>query len=148
MLERYGEAYVNTVADKDRLEHIVSIPQLRSLLITVMRPNPDTPDDDLDTELEERMRKLKARRYQERLDATAGQSLEPDEEAMTLARVATRNGEVEAIGRNQDGVTEIRSTKDHPMIEAERFDPEKTADKYVFRSLASRLIRRAASRSC
>lgn len=140
--EKYGSIEVSPVSDKEGLSEVLSIYSLRSLTMTIMRPNPGDTLAGQTAEFFRRLERQNAKQLQERYDAMPGQALEPDEDTRQVAEVAAQNGEVVASGRNESGITETRSTKDHPAIEAERFDPDVTSPRNAFVGAAVRLVKR------
>jgi Domain of unknown function (DUF4747) len=142
---RYGTSDVSAVADREGVAEVLNIYALRSLVMTIMRPNSDTLAG-LTRDIQARLQRQNARQLQQRYDVVPGQALSPDEETRELADVAAQNGEVVASGRDEDGIVQTRSTKDHPAIEAERFDPDVTSARAAFLNAARRLARRIAER--
>jgi len=134
-----GEIIVNLIKDQDRLEDIVGLATLKRLIILLERPNADDLGG-LDEEVEDRLRRNNARSIEEKFESIGGESLEPDEETMQLARVAAANGNVVSHGQTLDGTTVDRSLSEHPLIERLTFDPNEMLDFQALKVLANRLI--------
>jgi hypothetical protein len=133
------EATVET--DDEKIEEIVTSPSLTSLEITVKRPN---PDDDSDADEVEVFRKLKeegARKKTIKLQAASGKAIVPNRETQTFARVARSNGNVIAKERKEDGRLRTLSTKEHPLIEQQSYDPNQTTRASAFSEAARKLLR-------
>ncbi|UFW69199.1 DUF4747 family protein [Bradyrhizobium sp. WU425] len=105
---------VTVVPSAEALDMIFAMPRLKKLEINVVRPNPDS----LDEQEERILQKLLDQGAKEQtvvLKKRPGiQKLTPDEDTRTLAKVAANNGSVSAEGRDDDGKTVFESTKDHP----------------------------------
>jgi hypothetical protein len=105
---------VTVVPSTEALEKIFAIPKLRKLEINVVRPNPDS----LDEQEERILKKLLDQGAKEQtiiLKKRAGvQKLEPNGETKMLATVAANNGSVSGEGKDEDGKPVFESTKDHP----------------------------------
>lgn len=144
IVSKYGHVETSIVADHESLDDVFGFHTLKAITITILRPNPDDFGH-LDEQIEDRLIRQNARSLELSYDAVPGQSLEPEELTKNLAPVATRNGEVIASGRNEDGTMETRSTKDHPMIESQRFDPDVLSEAQAFRAAATRLVQRLSS---
>ena len=76
------------------------MPRLRHLHIELTRPNADTLGL-ARRKVMERLQNMNAQSQAIEFHAQRGESLEPDEEARTLAAVAQSNGYVEAQPRNE-----------------------------------------------
>lgn len=109
----YGDVVVTLTQSHDVLEQIFAMPQLRSLTIHLVRPNPDSLAE-VAAEIWERLQRNHAESVEETYKARSGESLDPDEKTKKLAQVALDNGFVAAHGTDADGRTKDESTKNHP----------------------------------
>lgn len=107
---------VTVVPSAEALDRIFLMPRLRKLEINIVRPNPDS----LDEQEERILQKLLDQGAKEQtviLKKRPGvPKLTPDEETTTLAQVASFNGFVSGEGKNEDGKAIFESTRDHPKI--------------------------------
>jgi hypothetical protein len=105
---------VTIVPSTEALEMIFAIPRLREMEINVVRPNPDS----LDEQEERILQKLLDQGAKEQtliLKKRAGvPNLQPDDETRMLAAVAANNGYVSGKGKDEDGKPVFESTRDHP----------------------------------
>lgn len=111
------EMEVTLIPQDDALEYVLGFKRLDRIEILVKLPN----NDDITTETNRvlsRLREQNAKSEKSVLTRAAGtDGLEPDEEHMTLARVAAAgNGRVETTGQDEDGEKGERSTKEKPKI--------------------------------
>ncbi|MGK7871462.1 DUF4747 family protein [Falsiroseomonas sp. E2-1-a20] len=141
---KFGPVAVSMVADRDQLEAIIGIPDLKRLRIYVKRPNPDDLGD-YDTFWENKLVRQGANSIDVVYEAEGKESIRPDEETRQFAELATRNGEIEAVGIDADGNRVERSTREHPTLEPLRYDPEHTTHEQAFRSAALTLVKRIMS---
>jgi len=145
LLQVYGPVSVSVMSDREQLDEIIALPDLKRLRIFVKLPNPD----DLgryDAEIEARLRRQNATSLEQTYKSEGGASLAPDDTTMALADVATRNGEVQAEGYDAGGRRVTRSTNEHPALEKFRYDPDTISGLQAFISAANGLmakIRRA-----
>jgi len=107
------ELNVHIVQASDGLKQILGLQQLRSLEITISRPNPDGPGD-LAAELLGGLDAQNATKGVYSLIAQKGQSLKPSQKAIELANFALENGNVAASGKNEKGQTKHLDTEKHP----------------------------------
>jgi hypothetical protein len=120
---RFGKVDMTIMPDKQTLSRILKLHRLAKLTIDVSRPNPDDNAED-DDEVFERMRDQGARRMVQVMTAEAGESIKPDEVTAQLARVASRNGKVSAVGYTADGQKIEESTVNVPWRESVAYNPD------------------------
>lgn len=122
-LTDFPEIEVTVIPDTDSLESMLQLYKLEKLTIYLKRPNPD----DLGGEEPDWLRKLErqnARSLQTELISEREESIHPDEDSNSLARVASRNGKVVVKGKNAAGVSVEKSTEDIPLVETVIHNPE------------------------
>jgi hypothetical protein len=123
LIERFGTVEVTVLPDQEQLDTILKIPYMSSLIIEVTRPNPDDFGVEEQRVLE-RLNNQGARKIKEILTATSQDTLNPDEQTRTLARVASQNGSVSVTGLDAGGKRLEMSTQQHPWKESVTYNPE------------------------
>lgn len=144
LMEKYGEISVDLVADSERLKDILEMDSLKHLKITVRKPNPDDLGG-IEDEVQQRLLDEHARSLTEETEATPGSSLTPTKRTKNLAKVATKNGEVEAYGKNEVGAVIRRSTIDHPVQVTRKFDPDFVPERSAFVSTARVIVQKISA---
>lgn len=109
------EIAVTALPDQEALDEVLSVPGLHRLELQFKRPNPDDGAMDHEARFEERLAAMNVKSMQETFSAGAGQVLLPDEQLKAEAAVASRNGNVIGIGKNDNGTPIERTTKSKPM---------------------------------
>ena len=144
LVHEYGSAAVSLVSDKDQLDAIIGMHRLRKLDILVKRPNPDDLGS-YDSIMEQRLLNQGAASVRVEYEASAHETIKPDENTRKLAESATHNGSVKAEGTDASGRRLVRSTEDHPALEGERYDPSARTEQQAFRSAAGNILKRISS---
>ena len=99
--ERFpGGVDVSIATDKKDIDRLLQLHSLRSLVITIERPNPKEDEDDA-TVYERMRRRGISKERREYKKAPNENSIHPDEELYNLAHIAAENGKVEVTGRDQ-----------------------------------------------
>lgn len=114
---------VTVEPDRDTITQILKIKYLKRLEISLVRPNPD----DLNAAEKRLLRKLSrqdARQMDVKLHADSNGDLNPDQETITLAKVAASNGAVVGHGRDAANNPVMKSTVDQPWREVAQFDED------------------------
>lgn len=114
---------VTAIPDSLALEKMWAIPTLNKIVIELKRPNADDGESD-EVRLLKRLEKQKAKRMTTELVAVLNQSIVPDAETRTLARVASRNGSVSVVGRDAQGMQVKESTDMRPLVHSATVDQE------------------------
>lgn len=119
----FPKVEVTALPDADTLETMLSLSKLEKITIDLKRPNAD------DGDLEERrlLKKLERQNAQRQiieLVAVSGQSIHPDADTRTLASVASRNGNVSVVGRDEGGRRVEESTQEKPLVKVEYVNSE------------------------
>ena len=141
IIEEFGEVSFSTIASEDSLNHVFGLELIRRISISFYRPNPDHLED-TEEKVRRRMERLRAQKEVREIQAGRGESFAPqdDEETMELAQVATHSGEVTAFGKESSGASVERSTKERPMVQVDRYDPDALTSRQAFRRLAERFL--------
>lgn len=138
IIERFGEVKITVLPDKETLRTILSAKNLRSLRISISRPNPDDTEQ-AEAKLKARLDKLNVKRMEEDFYASGKEGITPDEPLKQLAKIAQRNGFVSATMKEGDAKTVQISTRDHPSQEEEEYG-KKESPGFAFERLVSRLL--------
>ncbi len=120
-LAEFGSVEVTVEPDKNTIESIFRIPYLKQLRIELVRPNSDDHHD-AEKRVLKRLQNQGARKMIVALNSGRGDTLSPDEDTKTLARVAASNGFVVASGRDASDQPVEQSTRDKPWIEPVTYD--------------------------
>lgn len=119
--KEFPQVEVTPLVDKDVVDEMLELKTLEKLTIELKRPNPD----DLGHEDERWMKKLekmKARKLVEQIEAVRGESIVPDAETRSIARVAANNGRVSVVARDATGARFEESTVARPLVITEHVD--------------------------
>lgn len=114
---------VTVEPDRDSIAQILKIKYLKRLEIRLVRPNPD----DLAAAEKRLLRKLSrqdARQMDVIFHADSNHDLAPDQDTVTLAKVAASNGSVVGSGRDAANNPVVKSTIDQPWKEVAHFDED------------------------
>lgn len=114
---------VTVEPERDSIAQILKIKYLKRLEIRLVRPNPD----DLAAAERRLLRKLSrqdARQMDVTFHADSSHDLAPDQETVTLAKVAASNGSVVGSGRDAANNPVMKSTVDQPWSEVAHFDED------------------------
>lgn len=114
IIQDFGKVEVTVLPDKEQLETIFRMYRLAKLVVDIRRPNPDDFGEDEEDVVFKRFEQLGARRLVEVVSAEPGDTIRPDDDLKMLARVASRNGKVSAIGYSAIGDRLEESTVNRP----------------------------------
>jgi hypothetical protein len=124
IVDEHGIVEVEVVSSSDTIERILSIPTLTRLQIILSRPNGDDPDEIIQRVIE-RMEAQKARHYEQVYKGSIKEGgLEPDPITKAHMKLAIKDGQINAVGRDIDNVRVVESTEDHPRVITEAYDPQ------------------------
>jgi len=138
--KKYGIVDVEIETSTEAIVKILSIHNLSKLEIKISKPNPgDVLDEDDEAKVFKRFEKIKARKLNEQWTGEKDKGLDPDDEMKMLMRVASSNGSVTAEGYGIDDQKVTESTKSHPRIIKDDYDPDVHLGQSFFKSLASRM---------
>ncbi|WP_295548620.1 DUF4747 family protein [uncultured Pseudacidovorax sp.] len=132
---------VTAVPDSDSIDTILSIHKLKKLRIELSVPNPDDGEED-EERFRRRLEKQKARKQVTELYAESGKGLKPDQETISLARVAAENGFVRGEGNSEEGTKVIENTKNTPEVKIVKINEDAETTMQVLRRYAGELLRR------
>lgn len=136
--KRFGQIDVTHEPETDALDKALQMKHKDKISMIIKRPNPD----DLagaEREVLKRLRAINAERQEISYKAASADGLELDQEVETLARVAARNGDVYVKGKDAENRPQEYSTKNHPLLETEYYDPGLELTFSVFTTIAERV---------
>lgn len=139
IVERFGDVNVSVAQEPEALEQILNAEDLRAISIVVRRPNSGLSG--FEPDFEKGLAKLGASEAHVDYRAATKERLIPDEALRTAAKVALRNGVVDATVR-RDGITEHISTEQFPVGETIKYNPEKESRFMAIRRAAEKIIAR------
>lgn len=111
-LKLYDALSITIEQSPDSIDKIIDLKYKTKLEISINIPNPDDIGG-IDKQVEERLRKIGANKYNESYTSKNG-TLNPDNEIIGIMKLATSNGNIKAVGRNELGkkiVLETRNEK-------------------------------------
>lgn len=128
--QKFDSLEVTVIPSHAALDRVLSLSVVKKLEIFIKAPNPDDFAD-IESNMLARMEAINVSEIKETYKYD-GDSIQPDEEIMNDARVATNNGYVRTEGKNEQGKNENRSTVDIPLmdpilIEADKPDAARVA---------------------
>lgn len=128
---KYGEVEVTPVPDRDSVEAILK-GDIKKLHIFLRTPNPDDLEE-AQKRIKRRMKALNAKQLEEIVSAEEGAFVNPDEELLSMARVAALNGRVDAT-LYKNGKTAPTSTRLAPAIFEINRDSRETDERAMDRA--------------
>ena len=142
-LSNFGTVEVTAEPSHDALKQVLKMPFIRRLTIELVRPNPDDHGG-FEQDLLKKLEVQHATTMEITLSANKDDQLVLSQETQSIARVAALNGYVRASGRDADGLSITRSTKDIPLIERAIYNSDlQTSNDALFQAA----VRLHASRS-
>lgn len=136
----FGRVDMNVEATQEAIEKIIKIPKLTRLNINFTRPNNDDMDG-LEGAVRARIENQNIKRFRQESSTNDEEGMLPDEETVALMNVARSNGSVYAIGYDGEEKKEY-STKDHPIKERIKYDPELASETNTMVSFGIDLIKK------
>ena len=118
--EKFGVINLTVFPEKDVLDKVLSLQQVKSIKFLLTIPNPDVLGV-LEQNFLDRMLTIGAGKTKQEYTSQQDTEIEPDNELKAVMTLASRNGYVEAIGQD-NGKTRKRSTKEYPWREKATYD--------------------------
>lgn len=112
---KFGEAKITIVQSSSGLSQLFSLPVIKEIRITIMRPNPDILADDFEARMAAHLESTRSRKLELVYQAEQGDSIQPDDDIRRAGEYALETGRVAVKGRNNQGRVE-RSTDEFPDI--------------------------------
>ncbi|MCL9850644.1 DUF4747 family protein (plasmid) [Ralstonia solanacearum P673] len=133
VVEKFGKVDATILTDQSRLEELYRWQVIKTLEISIERPNPTDYDDE-----QEVFRRMKARGVSEEKfgykKAPDAETIVPDDEMKAIVTVGADNGVVRAKGIELTGRPVELSSKDIPRIERSQYDHNTTTLMDSFKS--------------
>lgn len=123
----FGALTVTVQPAINGLEELFSLKRISKLKMEIHRPNPDDLDD-IEADVLERLNNMNAKTERIELFEASNEGLHPDRGIKQLAAVASSNGFVAAEGKDEDGLKQFLSTKDMPLHETAKYNPNLTSE--------------------
>lgn len=130
IIDAYGDVDVTVIPSKDTLTKILASKTIRSLRILVKKPNPDRGAD-AERQFMDRLERLNIRRVDSVYSADRNSPITPDEELRQEAKIASKNGRVDAVLLHQGRRIEV-STVDTPFVHTYEYDDKGTTEWDAF----------------
>ena len=121
--QKYGDVQLTVVQSKEALDRIFSLPTIKSISITIQKPNADIFADDFEEQIEAHLLQTHSKKVTISYEAEPGGSVVPTAEIRTISSVALENGNVEVKGRDESGAVSL-SSNDHPKVIQDKYDPD------------------------
>jgi hypothetical protein len=134
--EKFGKVEVTHEPETNALDEALSMRQIDRIKLTIKRPNADHLAN-AEREFLSRLQELNVEEQEITYKSAGSPGIEVDKQLDMLARVASRNGEVYAKGRNNEDKPVEYSTKKHPLVESEYYDPDLETPFSVFARIAA-----------
>ena len=125
LFDKFGKVHVHIIPAFEKVNEILNDKTISYLNMVINRPNPDDVKS-AESKFKKRLAKLNAERQETILVPPQGEVLELDDEEKVIARVAAKNGYVEAKVTHAMNRVETLSTKEHHFSETIVFNPETT----------------------
>src|SRR5690606_18415952 len=101
--KRFENIDVTMEQSEEKILDILTGRNLKQLIITVKRPNPDDDSDADEREVLGELLEEKVRTKTIALSALSGESIQPSRRTKRFARVASSNGRVKAVEETREG---------------------------------------------
>lgn len=142
---KYGEVKFTIEPDSDAVTKILNLKRIKSLSIDYYKPNPDDQKS-AEAKMKLRLGKQNVKRVQTKLTEASSKGISPDDETKILAKIASSNGSVEAVGEGVDGKVVSLSTKSHPLVEEVVYDSNSQTERNGLQSFVADLHARIINR--
>ena len=123
----FGTLNVTVQPDPSGLSELLSLKRISVLRMEIDRPNPDDLED-MEAEVLKRLNNLNARSEKIEFMEASNEGLRPDAFVTALAAVANDNGYVSVEGRDDTGLKKYLSTKNMPLHETAKYNPNLTSE--------------------
>jgi hypothetical protein len=126
-LADFGALNVTVQPDPSGLNELLSLKRISVLRMEIDRPNPDDLEE-MEAEVLRRLNSLNAKTEKIEFVEASSEGLRPDQFLTTLAAVANDNGHVSVEGRDEAGTKKYLSTKNMPLHETTKYNPNLTSE--------------------
>lgn len=121
----FGDVTVTIVPQMHEIDTILSVSGLYYLRMVTTRPNPDQLTQ-TEGKVKTRLSNINAYSEERIFKAAKDNELRLDEVLKLEAKVAAKNGVVDLKRKNESGKVEPFSTKEHPLVDDNFYDPATT----------------------
>ncbi|MDQ2107632.1 MULTISPECIES: DUF4747 family protein [unclassified Vibrio] len=126
LFDKYGKVHIHIIPAINKVDEILNNQTISYFSMLITRPNPDDVKS-AEAKFKKRLQRLNAERQETTLVPPKGETLQLDEEEKIIAKVAAKNGFVEAKVVNiESNRVETLSTKAHHFFETVVYNPETT----------------------
>lgn len=133
--DKHGDFSVSVVQDKSAIDKILKIERIKSLVVTIRRPNGDDANTILEQAEKKKRDEMAARNLKSEVTeyvSLPGKGIQVDEEIALDMLVSTVNGHTLAKGRDEVNEPVEISTKSIPREETYRHDRETMTEQQAF----------------
>lgn len=133
--KRFGDVDATIITEQGTLKQLLSWPVLKTISVTLKRPNPTEFDDDVEfyERLERRGLKLEEHKF---VKAPEAETITPDEEMLAMFKRAIDDGTYTQRGLDEDGELKTASASEYPMKESFSYDPDHELESDMFINFA------------
>ena len=136
--EKYGDVAITVVQSIDGLNNIYSLPIIKEITISIIKPNSDIFSNDFEGQVEDHLAAAQSKKLTIAYEAERGRSIVPTREIRAISEVALENGSVKVNGRDNSGGVVKRSTDEHPIQYQDKYDPDIVTENQAFRNILPR----------
>lgn len=135
IIENFGKIEVTHVPEINKLAEALKLPVKEKIELHIKRPN---ADDHAQTErrVMKRMNDMNVEELNQTYKALPGKSIEMDKDLDAMAHVAAKNGHITLKGKDNTSKPVIFSTKSHPYVYTEYYDPDSQAVFDIFETIS------------
>lgn len=135
LIEKFGKVDITHIPEVNNLEEAINIPTKDKISMVIYRPNPDDHAE-AERRVLSRMQAQNVETFEQNYKAIQGQSINMDEELQTMARISARNGSFSLKGKNYQSRPVEYSTKKHPLVRTEYYNPETVSAGQFFQNIS------------
>ncbi len=138
IVAEFGPVDIIVESSSEVIARILEIPRLTKLEILLTRSNPDDVSDAM-REIDRRMENQRLDTWNQNMTSKQEKGIKPDTETQGSMEFALSHGRVNAVG--YDGEKRIvESTKPHPEIRRESFNPDIEPESEVMKRIAEEFL--------
>lgn len=138
IFEKFGKVDVTHIPEVNKLKEAFKMHSKERIHLVINRPNPDDHAE-AEKSVLERMNARNVETYEQKHKVVPGKSILLDDELEVISVIASKNGSFYIKGKDKSARPVEYSTKAHPMVVVEYFQPEKTTAENAFISIVGKL---------
>lgn len=142
ILSKFQAAKITIIQSTEGLKKLFSLPVIKEVKITILKPNSDIFADDFEEKIEAHMNETHARKVVIVYNSEPGQSINTHGDIEQVGKFALENGSVEVKGRDETGAVQM-SSAEFPRILQDKYDPETESEHSAFMRIVSSPARRS-----